>query len=473
MGRKRKELPILQDLEITSVGAEGNAIARHNEKVVFIPYGAPGDVANVKIDKKKHSFCQGHIIELKLPSPLRIEPKCSHFETCGGCKWQHLPYDYQLDFKRQQVIDNLSRIAKVPFPEVKPCIGSSYQWEYRNKVEYTYSNKKWLTLEQLQSNQVFEDRDGAGFHIAGTFDKVLDIEHCYLHDNFGNNLRDFIKNFVKNNSWDFYDLKSHQGFIRTLMVRSFSTGDKLVVVALGEDDKDKINILMEAINMAFPNITSLNYVINLKMNDSFTDLDVITWKGKNYAEEKLGDLIFRISPKSFYQTNSIQAHKLYETVRKMAALTREETVYDLYTGTGTIANYIARDCKEVIGIEYVEDAIEDAWLNAKVNGIENTRFYAGDMKDVLNNDFIVTNGQPDVLIVDPPRAGMHPDVIKVILEAIPDRIVYVSCNPSTQARDVAMLHEKYDIIEVQPVDMFPHTHHIENVICLKKRKIEE
>lgn len=467
MGRKKKELPVIENLEITGVAAEGNALARHNDKVVFVPFGAPGDVADVKIDKKKHSFSQGHIIDLKRPSPLRVEPKCTHFSVCGGCKWQHLPYSYQLEFKRQQVVDALTRIAKVPIPEIRECLGSERQWAYRNKVEYTFSNKKWLTFEQIASGEEIEDRNGAGFHIPGAFDKVLDITHCYLHDDFGNDLRIFIKNFVAEKGWDFYDLKSQHGFIRTLMVRTFTTGDSLVLIAVGENDNVKIAELMQGVANKFPGITSLNYVVNTKVNDTFNDLPVITWSGKEYAEEKLGDLTFRISPKSFYQTNSLQAFNLYSVVERMADLTGKERVYDLYTGTGTIANFVASKSSKVIGIEYIEDAISDAKLNSELNGITNTEFFAGDMKDVLTSDFIKQHGKPDVMIVDPPRAGMHGEVVKVILETEPDVLVYVSCNPATQARDIALLNEKYEVIEVQPVDMFPHTHHVENVVKLK------
>lgn len=466
MGRKKKELPVLENIEISGVAAEGNALARYNEKVLFVPFGAPGDVVDVKIDKKKHSFLQGHIVGWHKKSPYRIEPRCSHFGICGGCKWQHLPYQFQLEFKRQQVIDNLQRIAKVPFPDVAACLGSQKEWEYRNKVEYTFSNKKWLTFEQIASGEEVADRDGAGFHIPGAFDKVLDIEHCYLHDRFGNDLRNFVKEYANKNGLSFYDLRAQNGFLRILMVRTFSTGDSLVVLSLGEADKEKIEELMKAIDKSFPDITSLNYVVNTKVNDTINDLDIVTWKGRDYAEEKLGDLIFRISPKSFYQTNSLQAFRLYSVVKDMASLTGKELVYDLYTGTGTIANFLARDCKKMIGIEYVEDAIVDARLNSSVNNIENTEFFAGDMKDILTDEFISKHGRPDVMIVDPPRAGMHSDVVKVILNAAPLTLVYVSCNPATQARDIALLSSKYKVDKVQPVDMFPHTQHVENVVKL-------
>lgn len=470
MGRRKRELPVLTNIEITGVGAEGNSIARHDDKVVFIPYGAPGDIVNVKIDKKRHSFSQGHITDIVSPSPLRITPRCNHFGICGGCKWQHVPYSFQLQFKRQQVIDALQRIAKVPFPEIPECLGSDNEWEYRNKVEYTFSNKKWLTFEQIESGEAVEDREGAGFHIPGAFDKVLDIDRCHLHDQFGNDLRDFIKKTGKERGWDFYDLRNQTGFLRTLMVRTFTTGEKLAVIVVGEDDNDKIRLLMDAIKDEFPDINSLSYVVNRKVNDSIADQNVVTYYGRNYAEEKLGGLTFRISPKSFYQTNSRQANRLYSVVAELAGPMEYKLVYDLYTGTGTIANFIAGKSGRVIGIEYVEDAIADASLNAMINGIDNTEFYAGDMKDVLTADFIKKKGHPDVMIIDPPRAGMHKSVIEVILQTLPPRIVYVSCNPATQARDIADLSEKYDITAVQPVDMFPHTHHVENVVRLDLRE---
>lgn len=470
MGRK-KDKPQIADIEITGVAAEGNAIARHDDKVIFIPYGAPGDIVDIQVDKKRHSFLMAHIIKYKQLSPLRVKPLCSHFGICGGCKWQHVPYEYQLGFKRQQVIDNLQRIAKVPFPDVKECMGSSDEWAYRNKVEYTFSNRRWLTYEQIASPDIVLDRDGAGFHIPGSFDKVLDIDYCYLVDDFSNRIRNFVKYLGLQNNWSFYDLKNQCGFLRTIMVRTFTTGQSLVVISVGDNDREKIDFLMNAVSSEFPSITSLSYTVNKKVNDSLQDLDIITWKGFPYAEERLGGLVFRISPKSFYQTNSRQATVLYGVVSKMADLHGEELVYDLYTGTGTIANYLAPLCKKVIGIEYVKEAIDDAWLNSELNGIKNTVFYAGDMKDVLTDAFVMHNGRPDVIVVDPPRAGMHNDVVTVILNAAPKKIVYVSCNPATQARDVALLSEKYEIAEVQPVDMFPHTHHVENVICLSLKSL--
>lgn len=469
MSRKRKELPVLPEIEITGVAAEGKSIARFNDMVIFIPFGAPGDIADIKIDRKKHSYAEGHIERLITPSPIRTQPRCEHFTVCGGCRWQHLPYEYQLKCKQQQVTDALTRIAKVELPEISPIIGSKETWHYRNKMEYTFSNKKWLTFDQLRSGEEFPDRDAAGFHIPGAFDKVLDIKRCHLQDDFGNRLRNFIKDYGKAEGMSFYDLKSNSGFLRTLMIRIASTGEIMVLMAVGEDNQCAIQKLMSAINDRFPEITSLSYVINTKLNDTFADLDIVTFSGRPYIEERMDDLRFRIGPKSFYQTNSEQAHRLYEVARDFADLKGGELVYDLYTGTGTIANFVAKCCRKVIGIEYVEDAIKDARINSEVNGIENTLFFAGDMKDVLTDDFIDEHGRPEVMIVDPPRAGMHGDVVNVILNAEPERIVYVSCNPATQARDMALLDEKYKVVRVQPVDMFPHTHHVENVVKLQRR----
>ncbi|MBD5323253.1 MAG: 23S rRNA (uracil(1939)-C(5))-methyltransferase RlmD [Bacteroides sp.] len=469
MARKRKELPLIEGVEITGVAAEGNAIARVNDMVVFVPFGAPGDVANIKIDRKKRNYAEGHIEQIITPSPVRCEPRCEHFGVCGGCRWQHLPYPAQLGFKQQQVTDALTRIAKVELPEINPILGSADIWEYRNKMEYTFSNRCWLTFEQMRSGEEFPDRDAAGFHIPGAFDKVLDIKKCHLQDDFSNRLRLFIKEFGKTHGYSFYDLRAQSGLLRTLMVRIASTGDIMAVMVFGADEPEKISALMDAVREHFPEITSLLYVVNTKANDTIGDLDILTWAGKPYIEEEMEGLHFRVGPKSFYQTNSRQAYELYKVARNFAGLTGSELVYDLYTGIGTIANFVARNARHVIGIEYVADAIEDAKLNSKVNGLDNTEFYAGDMKDVLTDGFIATHGRPDVMIIDPPRAGMHDDVIKVILNAAPERIVYVSCNPATQARDLAALDSLYKVTAVQPVDMFPHTHHVENVVRLEKR----
>lgn len=472
MARKKKEQPILDGVEITGVAAEGNAIARVDNMVVFIPYGAPGDIAKVKIVRKKHSYAEGRIEELTQPAEMRVEPRCDHFGLCGGCRWQHLPYEFQLQCKRQQVVDCLDRIAKIPHPEVAPALGSEQIWDYRNKMEYTFCSKLWLTPEQMASGEEFADRRAAGFHIPGAFDKVLDIEYCHLQDaGIGNELRNFIKHFGKENDLTFYDLRENHGLLRTLMIRTASTGQVMVLMSFGEDDPERIDMVMGAVRAKFGDrITSLLYVINQKANDTFGDLEVHTYAGASFIEEEMEGLRFRVGPKSFYQTNSRQALRLYSVARDMAELTGEELVYDLYTGTGTIANFVARQARQVIGIEYVPEAIEDAKVNSHVNGIDNTLFYAGDMKDILTDEFIAQHGRPDVMIVDPPRAGMHEDVTRVILNAEPNRIVYVSCNPATQARDLALLHEKYDVAAIQPVDMFPHTAHIENVVRLALRR---
>lgn len=469
MSRKRKELPILNDVTITGVAAEGKSLARVDDMVIFIPYGAPGDVADVKIDKKKKSFAEGHIVEIKQPSEIRIEPFCEHFGVCGGCKWQHLPYEHQLKYKRQQVIDALERIAKVELPEVNDILGSENTRHYRNKLEFTFSNKCWLTFEQMRSGEEFPDRNALGFHIPGAFDKVLDIKKCWLQAEISNDIRLFLREYALGKGYTFYDLRAQVGLMRTIMIRTTSTGEIMLVVVFGENDAEAISDVMTAIKNRFPMITSLQYVVNLKVNDTIADQEIILFNGRDYVEEEMEGLRFRIGPKSFYQTNSLQAYELYKVARRMAGLTGGELVYDLYTGTGTIANFVARMSKKVIGIEYVPEAIEDAKLNSRVNGIDNTVFYAGDMKDILTDDFVAQNGKPDVMIVDPPRAGMHEDVVNVILNAVPKRIVYVSCNPATQARDLAMLDAKYRVTEVQPVDMFPHTHHVENVVGLELR----
>lgn len=469
MARKKKELPLLEGIEITDVAAEGNAIARVDNMVVFVPYGAPGDVADIKIDRKKHSYAEGHIDRLVTPSDIRVEPRCEHFGTCGGCRWQHLPYQFQIEAKQRQVKDALDRIAKIEYPGIMPILGSKTIYGYRNKMEYTFSNRCWLTFEQMRSGEEFPDRDAAGFHIPGAFDKVLDIKQCHLQDDLGNRIRLFVKKYCKENNLPFYDLRAQHGFMRTLMIRIASTGEVMVVAVTGSDDVAAIESMLNALNAQFPEITSLHYVINLKVNDSIADQNVIHFSGKPYIEEEMEGLKFRVGPKSFYQTNSLQAYELYKVVRDFAELKGNELVYDLYTGTGTIANFVSSRANHVIGIEYVKEAIDDAIINSEANSITNTEFYAGDMKDVLTDEFIAGHGHPDVMIVDPPRAGMHQDVVDVILRARPGRIVYVSCNPATQARDLQLLDEAYKVEAVQPVDMFPHTHHVENVVKLTLR----
>lgn len=469
MSRKRRELPIVENLEITGIAAEGKSLGRWNEMVVFVPFGAPGDVVDVQLTKKRHSFAEGKIVKMHTSSPMRVEPFCEHYGVCGGCKFQHIPYEEQLKYKQQQVEDALQRIAKVQLPAINPILGSANTCFYRNKLEFTFSNKSWLTREQLESDEQFDDRNALGFHIPNAFDKVLDINKCWLQDDVSNQIRNYIRLHAKQQGYSFFDLRANQGLMRTLMIRTSSTGELMLVVVFGANDQTAINEMMQSIKEVFPQITSLQYVVNLKCNDSLNDQEFVLFSGRDYIEEEMEGLKFRVGPKSFYQTNSAQAYELYKVARRMARLKGDELVYDLYTGTGTIANFVARQSRQVIGIEYVPEAIEDAKLNSRVNGIENTLFYAGDMKDILTDDFVQQHGCPDVMIIDPPRAGMHEDVVKVILNAQPKRLVYVSCNPATQARDLAMLDEKYSVEEVQPVDMFPHTQHVENVVALQRR----
>lgn len=469
MGRKRKELPVVENVEITGVAAEGKSIARVDDMVVFIPYGAPGDVVNIKLDKKKRSYAEAHIVDMVKPSPDRVTPACEHFGVCGGCKWQHIPYESQLRYKRDQVVDALTRIAKVEIPEVNPTLGSKETFCYRNKLEYTFSCKCWITFEDLRSGREIANRNALGFHIPGAFDKVLDIKKCWLQDDLSNRIRLFVRQYALAKGYEFYDIKAQQGLMRTLMVRIASTGEVMLIVVFARPEQEKIDDLMGAIAAEFPEITSLLYVVNQKVNDTIADQEVITYRGRDYINEEMEGLQFRIGPKSFYQTNSLQAYELYKVARRMACLKPDDLVYDLYTGTGTIANFVARQVKKVVGIEYVPEAIADAKLNSEVNGIDNTIFFAGDMKDVLTDGFIAEHGRPDVMIIDPPRAGMHEDVVNVILNARPERIVYVSCNPATQARDLALMDSLYRVEEVQPVDMFPHTHHVENVVRMTRR----
>ena len=469
MGRKRKELPVVENVEITGVAAEGKSIARVDDMVVFIPYGAPGDVVNIKLDKKKRSYAEAHIVDMVKPSPDRVTPACEHFGVCGGCKWQHIPYESQLRYKRDQVVDALTRIAKVEIPEVNPTLGSKETFCYRNKLEYTFSCKCWITFEDLRSGREIADRNALGFHIPGAFDKVLDIKKCWLQDDLSNRIRLFVRQYALAKGYEFYDIKAQQGLMRTLMVRIASTGEVMLIVVFARPEQEKIDDLMGAIAAEFPEITSLLYVVNQKVNDTIADQEVITYRGRDYINEEMEGLQFRIGPKSFYQTNSLQAYELYKVARRMACLKPDDLVYDLYTGTGTIANFVARQVKKVVGIEYVPEAIADAKLNSEVNGIDNTIFFAGDMKNVLTDGFIAEHGRPDVMIIDPPRAGMHEDVVNVILNARPERIVYVSCNPATQARDLALMDSLYRVEEVQPVDMFPHTHHVENVVRMTRR----
>lgn len=468
MGRGKK--PLLENIEIQKIAAEGKSIAYVDEKVLFVPNTVPGDIVDVQVTRKRKSFLEGFVVKTHRLSALRTEPFCLHFGICGGCKWQNLPYEKQLEFKQEEVIENLRRIGKVELQNIFPIIGSARTKYYRNKLEFTFCNKRFLTREEIGQDQSIERTPAVGFHVPGLFDKVVNIETCYLQDTPSNEIRNFIREYARENRLSFFDIRNQSGFLRTLIVRTSSTGETMVVIAFFYEDRENREKLLQALVEQFPRLTSLMYVINEKANDTLTDQEILLYYGRDHIFEKMEDLQFKIGPKSFYQTNSDQAYNLYSRVRELAGLTGQETVYDLYTGTGTIANFIAREAAQVIGIEYIPEAIEDAKINSTLNGIGNTRFYAGDMKDVLCEDFIRQHGHPDVVITDPPRAGMHPDVVHTILKATPERIVYVSCNSATQARDLQLLDPAYQVMAVQPVDMFPHTHHVENIVLLKARK---
>jgi 23S rRNA (uracil1939-C5)-methyltransferase len=470
LAKKRKELPLLENVEIEAFAAEGKALARVDNLVVFVPFAAPGDVVDIRLSRKRKQYAEGRIVAFKRYSADRVEPFCSHFGVCGGCQWQHLPYPSQLKYKQQQVLDVLQRIAKIELPEARPILGSEKDRFYRNKLEYTFSNKRWRTLEEIQSGEEFKNNEALGFHIPGMFDKVLDIEKCFLQEDFSNRVRLSVKAFCLAHQMDFFDLKLQQGLMRNLIVRTTSTGQKMVIVVFFREETASREALLNHLLNEFPEITSLIYVINNKANDTIFDRETVVYQGSAYIVEKMEELQFIIGPKSFYQTNSEQAYRLYSLVREFAGLQGNELVYDLYTGTGTIANFLARQCRKVIGIEYIPEAIEDARANAELNGIKNTTFFAADVKDLLNNDFMAEQGRPDVLITDPPRAGMHGDVVKTILSAAPERVVYVSCNPSTQARDLSLMDNLYQVEALQAVDMFPHTQHVENVVLLKRRQ---
>lgn len=472
MSRKKKPLPILEGVTITDVAAEGKSLARVNDMVVFVPFAVPGDVVDLQVRKKKHHYCEAEVVRFIKYSERRAEPVCQHFGICGGCKWQNLPYEDQLKAKQKQVHDQLTRIGKVELPDFRPILGSEKIYEYRNKLEFSCSNKRWLTKEEVNSGVQLDHKNAIGFHITGAFDKIYPIEKCWLMDDLCNQIRNEIRDYALNNGISFFDVREQTGLLRDIMIRNSSTGEWMVLVQFKfqeQGDEQRAHDLLQHIGDRFPQITSLLYVNNQKCNDTFSDQTVEVFKGKDHITEIMDKLQFKVAAKSFYQTNTQQAFHLYEVARQLAQLTGKELVYDLYTGTGTIANFVARHAQQVIGIEYVEDAIADAKANSKCNGIENTLFYAGDMKDILTDEFVEQHGKPDVIITDPPRAGMHPDVIQTILRAAPKRIVYVSCNPATQARDLEVLNEQYRVEAVQPVDMFPHTPHVENVVLLEQR----
>jgi 23S rRNA (uracil1939-C5)-methyltransferase len=480
---KKKNLPIFENIEITGVAAEGKALVRIDDIVTFVPNCVPGDIVDLQITKKKHSFMEAKVLRVVQPSPVRCQARCKHFGVCGGCKWQILPYEEQLKYKQQQIVDNLTRIGKVELPQISPILGSKHIYEYRNKLEFTCADRKWFPWEVIEAAGGLDKVDstyGLGFHIPNCFDKVLDIEECHLMPEINNRIRNSVRTYAREHGLTFYNEHTHEGLLRTLILRNNHKGELMLIVCFGSqitNHKSQITNLLEYLHNEFPEIISLLYVENTKFNDTIGDLDVKTYFGQDYIIEEMEGLQFKVGPKSFYQTNTEQAYELYKVAREFAfePITNDKSqitndqlplVYDLYTGTGTIANFVSRKAKQVIGIEYVPEAIEDAKINSKINKIKNTLFFAGDMKDILNNDFVAKYGRPDVIITDPPRAGMHEDVVNVILNAEPKRIVYVSCNPATQARDLALLDAKYKVTKVQPVDMFPHTQHVENVVQL-------
>ena len=484
---KKKNLPIIEHVEITGVAAEGKAIAKVQSTkdnvqstsgmIVFVPNCVPGDIVDLQVTKKKHSFMEAKVLRIVQPSSVRCEARCKHFGVCGGCKWQILPYEEQLKYKQQQIVDNLTRIGKIELPEISPILGSKHVYEYRNKLEFTCADRKWFPWEVIEAAGGLDKIDssyGLGFHIPGAFDKVLDIEECHLMPDINNRIRNSVRSYAREHGLTFYNEHTHEGLLRTLILRNNHKGELMLIVVFGaslepEQNNHAAMGLLEYLHMEFPEIISLLYVENLKFNDTIGDQEVKVYFGQDHIIEEMEGLLFKVGPKSFYQTNTEQAYELYKVAREFAQLTGDELVYDLYTGTGTIANFVAKKARQVIGIEYVPEAIEDAKVNSKINKITNTLFFAGDMKDILNDDFVAHYGRPDVIITDPPRAGMHEDVVNVILNAEPKRIVYVSCNPATQARDLALLDAKYKVTKVQPVDMFPHTQHVENVVQLCRR----
>ena len=470
MAIKRKQLPLLKNILVTDIAAEGKAIAKVDGLAIFVPYVLPGDIVDIQLIRKRANYAEGRVVEFHSYSENRAEPFCQHFTVCGGCKWQNLPYKEQLKQKQKQVLDSMQRLGKIEITEVFEIMPAPETTHYRNKLEFTFSNRRWLTKEEIAEDVTLKQIDGLGFHIPGMFDKVVDIEKCWLMEELSNSIRDAVRQFCLDNQYAFFDIRKQSGLMRNLIIRNSSIGEWMVILVFFEENREKRERLMEHIATEFPQITSLLYIVNQKANDSIADQEPILWSGRDHIFEEMGGLRFKIGAKSFFQTNSRQAYNLYKVVRSFAQLTGVETVYDLYTGTGTIANFIASDAKKVIGVEYMKEAIEDAKINSALNGINNTLFFAGDMKDILNSRFISEQGEADVIITDPPRAGMHNDVINTIISAEPQRIVYVSCNPSTQARDLSLLDSHYSVARMQPLDMFPHTHHLENVVLLEKRK---
>ncbi len=469
MGRRNKRV-ILEGLEVIDAGAKGKAVAKAEDgRVVFINNAVPGDVVTVQTHKKRRSYYEGTAIAFEKLSERRVDPVCDYFGTCGGCKWQHTGYEHQLYFKQKEVENNLKRLGGIELPAISPILGSAETYFYRNKMEFSFSDSKWLTKEQIESDEVIENRNALGFHIPGMWDKILDIDKCHLQKDPSNAIRNFVKEKAEELDIPFFNTRNQEGILRTLMIRTSSTDEIMVLLQFFKEDEEKRIALLTSLQSQFPEITSLLYVINSKGNDTIYDQEVVCFYGRDHIFEEMEGLQFNINAKSFYQTNSAQAYELYKVTRDFASLTGEELVYDLYTGTGTIAQFVSKSVKKVIGIEAVPDAITAAQENAKNNGIENAEFFVGDMKNVFNDAFIETHGQPDVVITDPPRDGMHKDVVFQLLKLNPKKIVYVSCNSATQARDLALMDKAYKVTKVQPVDMFPQTHHVENVVLLEKR----
>ena len=468
MARKKKNL-IFENVEVIDAGARGKTVAKAPDgRVIFLTNTVPGDIVDIRTGKKRKAYFEGTAIKFHKKSDKRVEPVCDYFEHCGGCKWQDMGYEHQLFYKQKEVTNNLVRIGHLELPDVTPILGCKQQYFYRNKMEFSFSSSRWLTYDEINSDEEIDNRDACGFHIAGMWDKILDIDKCHLQEDPSNDIRNFVKDFSLKHELPFFNPREQSGMMRTLMLRISSTGEIMVVIQFYEEQKEKRELLLDAMTEKFPQITSLQYVINSKANDTLYDQDIILYKGRDHIFEEMEGLKFKIGPKSFYQTNSEQAYELYKITRNFAGLTGKELVYDLYTGTGTIAQFVAKNAKKVIGVESVPDAITDANFNAKMNNIENVEFLAGDMKDVFNDAFIAKHGKPDVIITDPPRDGMHKNVVAKILEIAPEKIVYVSCNSATQARDLSLMKEQYKIIKTQAVDMFPQTHHVENVVLLEK-----
>lgn len=463
-----RKVEVIEKLEITGISSTGKAVGRKDDLVIFVNQGAPGDVIDVKIVGNEKKFLIGSPVFFHEKSPDRTAPFCEHFGVCGGCKWQHLNYPAQLKFKAEHIKENLKKISKMELPEAEPIMGSVETDHYRNKLEYTFSNKRWLTQEEIQTDGLI-NKNALGFHIPRMFDKILDINQCHLQPNPSNEIRLALKNFADTEGFTFYDIKKQQGLLRNLIIRTTTTEETMVIVQFGEADEEKIKKVMQFLAEQFPQLTSLLYLVNLKKNETIYDQTILTYAGNDFIIEKMGDLRFKIGPKSFFQTNPKQAYELYKKIDAFADLKGNELVFDLYSGTGTIANFLAKNSRKVIGIESVPEAVEDAHFNSKLNQIDNTEFYAGDMKDMLSGSFIKVHGRPDLVITDPPRMGMHQNVIKALNQLKPDRIIYVSCNPATQARDMELMKDHYEVIKTQPVDMFPHTQHIENIVLLKSK----